>query len=49
MRKEGELIKRALDLSCEKKRAEDDIMNHAWKTTHTFAYGHTFRNTPDPI
>ena len=49
MREEGELLICAVDLSCEKKRAEHGYLNGTQQTRHTFAYGHTFRNTPDPI
>ena len=49
MREERELLICAVDLSCEKKRAEHGYLNGTQQTRHTFAYGHTFRNTPDPI
>ena len=49
MRKEEESLNCPLVVSCGKKRAQGEILNGAKKTTHTLAYGHTFRNTPDPI
>ena len=49
MKREGDTRKCTLDLPCEKKRAEQCILNYVLKTYYAFAYGHTFRNTPDPI
>ena len=49
MRKKEKLRNCPVVVSCEKKRARIRCSNNAKKTDLTFAYGHTFRNTPDPI
>ena len=49
MKKERECLNCAVELSWGKKRAWNGSLNRTKKTPHTFAYGHTFRNTPDPI
>jgi len=39
----------SVDVLCEKKLAQDGFLNSTRTTNLTRAYGHTFRNTPDPI
>ena len=49
MKKERGFINCSVYVLCEKKRAQDSYSDGTRTTSTTSAYGHTFRNTPDPI
>ena len=49
MKKERGFFNCSVYVLCEKKRAQDSYLDGTRTTSSTCAYGHTFRNTPDPI